>query len=130
MEKVTAGDIHMTWDSESRLAVLRFERASHGTGKDAETLIGALARWVGTDGKPFALLGDGSKLAGVDAAYRSLWGKFLLQHRGHCYVAFFSMNPVVRIAAEMFRIGTGLQVRLFAREEEARSWLQGMGIAA
>jgi hypothetical protein len=130
MDKVTAGAIEMTWDSESRLALLRFERETHGTGKDAEKLIEALVRWIGTDGKTFALLGDGSKLAGVDAAYRSLWGKFLLQHRKDCYIAFFNMSPVIRIAAEMFRIGTGLRLKVVAREEEARSWLRGMGIAA
>lgn len=130
MDKVTAGAIEMTWDSESRLALLRFERETRGTGKDAEKLIEALARWIGTDGKPFALLGDGSKLAGVDAAYRSLWGKFLLQHRKDCCIVFFNMSPVIRVAAEMFRIGTGLRLKVVAREEEARSWLRGMGIAA
>jgi hypothetical protein len=130
MDKFTVGPIEMTWDSESRLAVLRFERESHATGKDAEKLIEALARWIGTDGKPFALLGDGGKLAGVDAAYRSLWGKFLQQHRKDCYTAFFNMNPFIRVAAEMFRIGTGLRLKTFADEEEARSWLREMGIAA
>lgn len=130
MDKVTVGAIEMTWDSESRLALLRFERETHGTGKDAENLIEALARWVGSDGKPFALLGDGSKLTRVDAAYRSSWSKFLQHHRADCCVAFFNMNPVIRIAAEMFRIGTGLRLKMFAREEEARSWLRGMGIAA
>lgn len=130
MDKITVGSIEMIWDSESRLAVLRFERESHATGEDAEKLIGALARWIGTDGKPFALLGDGAKLAGVDAAYRSLWGKFLQQHRKDCYIAFFKMNPFIRVAAEMFRIGTGLRLKTFAHEEEARSWLREMGIAA
>jgi len=40
------------------------------------------------------------------------------------------MNPVVRIAAEMFRLGTGLRLKAFATEAEARAWLQEMGIPA
>lgn len=130
MDKVTIGTIEMTWDSVSRLAVLRFEGETHATGKDAEALIEALTRWIDTEGKLFGLLGDGGKLAGVDAAYRSLWGKFFQQHREDSYIAFFNMGPAIRIAAEMFRIGTGLRLKAFAREEEARSWLREKGIPA
>jgi hypothetical protein len=127
---ITVGPAEMTWDAGSRLAVLRFEREMRATGTDAEKLIEALTHWIGAEGRPFALLGDGGNLAGVDAAYRASWGKFLRQHRAECSIAFFNMSPVVRIAAEMFRIGTGLQLKAFAREGEARAWLQQRGIAA
>jgi len=130
MDKITSGTIEMTWDSESRLAFIQFERDTRATGKDADVLVEALTRWIGTDGKPFGLLGDGGKLAGVDAGYRSVWGKFFQQHRGDSYIAFFNMNPIIRIAAEMFGIGTGLRLRAFSDEGKARSWLQEMGIAA
>jgi hypothetical protein len=89
-----------------------------------------LARWIGTDRQPFGLLGDGGKLAGVDGEYRSVWSKFFRQHREDSYIAFFNMNPFIRVAAEMFRIGTGLQLKAFADETQARSWLREMGIAA
>jgi hypothetical protein len=120
----------MTWDPETRLAIIRFERETQATGRDARVLVEALTGWLGTDGRPFGLLGDGGKLSGLDAEYRSVWGNFLRRHRQDCYTAFFNMNAVVRIAAEMFRIGTGLRLKAFAHEAEARAWLREMGIPA
>lgn len=130
MDKITIGTIEMTWDSEARLAVLRFERETHVTGKDAVALVGTLSGWIGIDSQPFGLLGDGGKLADLDAEYRSVWGKFFRQHREDSYIAFFNMGPVIRIAAEMFRIGTGIRMKAFANESDARSWLREMGIVA
>jgi hypothetical protein len=120
----------MTWDVETRLAVIRFERETQATGKDAVVLVDALTGWIGTEGEPFGLLGDGGRLSGLDAEYRSVWGKFLRQHRADSRVAFFNMNAIVRIAAEMFRIGTGLRLKAFAGEAEARAWLRENGIPA
>lgn len=130
MERVTVGSAEMTWDPEARLAVLSFARETTTTGPDATALVDALSRWIGADGRPFGLLGDGGKLRGVDAEYRSVWSRFLRQHKADSYTAFFNMSAVIRIAAEMFRIGTGLRLKAFATEEEARSWLRGVGIDA
>ena len=130
MNKITSGTIEMAWNSETRLAFMRFESDTRTTGKDAVVLIDALTRWIGTDNTPFGLLGDGGRLAGLDAEYRSLWGKFFQQHREACYIAFFNMGPIIRIAAEMFRVGTGVRMKAFADEIEARSWLRAMGIEA
>lgn len=130
MDKITTGSIEMIWDSEARLAMLRFELETRATGKDAVVLVDALTRWIGTDGKLFGLLGDGARLAGIDAEYRSVWGKFFRKHREDSRIAFYNMSPFIRIAADMFRIGTGVQLKAFADEGAARSWLRGMGIAA
>lgn len=130
MERVTTGPIEMTWDPESRLAEIRFERDTQATGKDAIVLVDALAGWIGTQGRPFGLLGNGGKLSGLDAEYRSVWGRFLRQHRDDSFTAFFNMNAAVRIAAEMFRLGTGLRLKAFADERDARAWLRENGIPA
>jgi hypothetical protein len=129
LEKITLGSIEMDWQADTRLATLRFTREAHATGKEAILLVEALTQWIGTDGSPFGLLGDGGKLGGVDAEYRSVWGTFFRQHR-ECYIAFFNMSPIVRIAAEMFRIGTGVQLKAFADEADARAWLHQRGIRA
>jgi hypothetical protein len=130
MESVTSGAIEMTWDPEPRLAVIRFARDSRASGKDAVVLVDALTGWIGTDGRPFALLGDGGRLSGLDAEYRAVWGRFFREHRDDSYLAFFNMNAFVRIAAEMFRIGTGLRLKAFGGEAEARAWLRENGIRA
>lgn len=124
MQNITTGSIKMTWESETRLAVLRFQSETYATGKDAEVLIEALTQWIGKEGKPFGFLGDGDKLAGLDGQYRSLWSKFFRHHREDSFIAFFNMSPLIRVAAEMFGIGTGLRLKAFASEEEARSWLR------
>lgn len=128
LEKVTVGSAEMDWDADSRLAILRFTRETHATREEAVRLVEALTRWIGTEGRTFGLLGDGAKLSGVDAEYRSMWGAFFKQHRGESFIAFYNMSPIVRIAAEMFRIGTGVQMKAFADEMHARSWLRKRGI--
>lgn len=130
MERVNRGSIEMTWDPNPRLAVLRFHRETRATGEDARVLVDAMTRWVGTDGGPFGLLGDGERLASLDAEYRSVWGGFLRLHRDEAFTAFFNMGPVIRVAAEMFRLGTGVQLKVFADEAAARAWLRQRGIAA
>ncbi|MEX0625369.1 MAG: hypothetical protein WD402_02365 [Chloroflexota bacterium] len=130
METVASGNIRLTWDAAVRLATIRFEGETHATGRDAAVMVDAMTGWIGTEGEPFGLLGDGGNLSGLDAEYRSVWGSFFRQHRGDSSTAFFNMGPVVRLAAEMFRIGTGLQLKAFANEEDARAWLRQRGIGA
>jgi hypothetical protein len=129
-QTVTSGAAVMTWEPGSRLATIHFERAVRVTGVDGRALVGSLTGWIGTEGRLFGLLGDGGNLSGLDADYRSVWAAFFRQHRNDSRIAFFNMNPFVRIAAEMFRIGTGLQIKAFADERSARSWLRNEGIAA
>jgi hypothetical protein len=130
METVTIGVIQMTWDPETRLAVIRFERDMRATGPDAEVLVAALEAWTGEEGEPFGLLGDGGRLSGMDGDFRVVWSSFLRRHRDDCYVSFFNQNFVVRISADMFRLGTGLRLKSFAHEAQARAWLREMGIPA
>jgi hypothetical protein len=130
VENVTIGNIHLTWDADARLATIRFAGETHATGRDATVMVDAMTAWIGTDGRPFGLLGDGGNLSGLDAEYRSVWGRFFRQHRADSSTAFFNMGPIVRIAAEMFRLGTGQQLKAFADEEDARAWLRQRGILA
>lgn len=120
----------MEWNADTRLAAIRFTQESHATGVEAVQLVEALTKWIGTEGRAFGILGDGGMLKGVDAEYRSVWGTFFRERRGEAYIAFYNMKPVIRIAAELFRIGTGVQAKSFADETDARSWLTEKGIPA
>ncbi|OLB77133.1 MAG: hypothetical protein AUI14_16935 [Actinobacteria bacterium 13_2_20CM_2_71_6] len=130
MSTITSGAMEMNWDPGQRLAEVHFIGAADATGEEAAPLVDALERWIGTDGEPFGLLGNGAGLRSLDAPYRQVWGTFLRQHREEVCVAFFNLGPAIRIAADLFRVGTGLRLKAFAKEDEARSWLRGMGIAA
>ena len=50
-----------------RCAVIRFDGETHATGSDARVMVDAMTGWIGTDGQPFGLLGDGGNLSGLDA---------------------------------------------------------------
>ncbi len=130
MGKLKRGTIEMIWDPTARVVEVRFTAETHGTGEDAAAMVTALQDWIGTDGQPFGLLGDGAGLTSLDAGWRSVWGNFLRQHQAECCVAFYNLGAVIRIAADLFRIGTGLRLKAFAHEDEARTWLGRMGIAA
>jgi hypothetical protein len=42
-------------------------RATQATGQDAAVLVEAISGWIGSEGRPFGLLGDGGRLSGLDA---------------------------------------------------------------
>lgn len=129
-ERVEIGSIEMTWSPMARLARLAFKTQTAATGTEAKILVAALERWIGTTRKPFALLGDGTNLSGLDGTYRAVWSAFFKKHREDSCIAFFNMGPVIRVAAEMFRLGTGMQLKAFSTEADARAWLRRMEIPA
>lgn len=127
VEKLASGTLEMTWDSETRLAVVRHAHETRAAGQDATVLVDALTRWIGMEGKPFGFLVDGAKAAGLDIEFRSTWARFFQQHREESVIALFNLSPMHRVVAEMFRIGTGIRLKAFADEASARAWLRQMG---
>lgn len=130
MERVAIRTIRLTWDPEARLAHITFTAPTQARGEDARTLVDALTKLVGTEGKPFGLLGDGGKLAKLDAEFRATWSRFFKAHREEVHVAFYDQSPIIRVSADMFRLGTGVDLKSFATEAEARTWLRRRGIPA
>ena len=61
---------------------------------------------------------------------RAAWADFFRLHRRGLHAAFYSMSPLNIVAAEMFRIGSGMQMRSFAAEPKARAWLRKQGYPA
>ena len=130
MIKATHGTVELKWDPASRVAAMRFEDNTRSSGEDATILVSALTEWLGSDPerRPFALLADAARLDAMDAGWRSTWGKFFREHRDHAWIAVFHMGPLIRIGAEMFRLGTGVRLKGFAEEDDARAWLRKNGI--
>ena len=69
-------------------------------------------------------------MSGTDADYRAVTGGFFGQHRDTARIALINLGPIIRIVAEMFRVGIRLQMRTFADEAAARTWLRTQGIGA
>jgi hypothetical protein len=120
----------ITWDPSARVAFVRYALDASLKAIDGPFLVDALTGWIGTSGTPFAVLADAKGLRGTDGAYRSHASKFFRQHRGTAFIAIINVGPVIHIVVEMFRIGTGIQLKTFATELAARSWLRTKGIAA
>jgi hypothetical protein len=122
--------MEITWHPESRVATVRFTTEVSLTGQHGSALADALERWTATRPEPFALLADAKRVTGTNGDYRAATGRFFGDHRHTARIAVINMSPVIRVVAEMFRVGMRLQMRTFADEAAARAWLRAQGIAA
>jgi hypothetical protein len=129
-ETVNVGAISLTWDSQNRLAELRFSEPTVGTGPAAEVLVQAMTRWVGTESRPFGLLADTKNNPSVDAQWRAKWGEFYKLHKTSGVMAVFNMSAILRVAADLFRLAIGVNLKGFNHEKDARAWMQSQGIRA
>jgi len=120
----------ITWHSHSRVAFVRYTSGANLTGEDGAFLVDALERWIGEHCDPFAVLADAAGLRGTDGDYRAKASGFFRQHRDHAFIALINLGPVIHVVVEMFRLGTGIQLKTFPDEAAARSWLRAKGIAA
>jgi hypothetical protein len=128
--RVVGETMEIAWHPESRLAVLRFQPGITLGAREGTCLVDTLTSWIGADGQPFGLLAETQGVRGADSPYRVKTRDFFKQHRDNVFVAVTGMGAVIRVVAEMFRIGTGIQLRGFADEPRARAWLRRVGIAA
>jgi len=119
----------ISWQPEWHVASVGYAPGANLTAEDGTFLIDFLNRFIGTNGEPFAVLADAHGLGGTDAAYRATASGFFHRHRAEACIALFNMGPAIRILTEMFRIGTGVQLKAFADEPAARSWLRTRGFA-
>jgi hypothetical protein len=126
----TGPSTEITWDSRSRVAVVRYAPGASLEGPDGPFLVDALTGWIGADGEPFAVLADAKGLRGTNAEYRASASRFFRQHCDHAFIALTNLGPVIHVVVEMFRVGTGIQLKTFPDEAAARSWLRTKGIAA
>jgi hypothetical protein len=127
---VTSGSMELAWAPEVRLAAVRFGPNTIVNGEQGSVLVASLAEWIGSEERPFALLADTTGVRGADAEYRVKTSGFFKHHRDTAIIAITHLGPVIRIVAEMFRIGTGIRLKAFAEEAEARAWLRIQGIGA
>jgi hypothetical protein len=122
--------VEMSWNAESRVATVRFGSEATLTGAEATTMVSSLAGWIGKDAEPFGLVADVRGVGATNAEYRSITRVFFAQHRETALVAAFNASAAIRIVAELFRVATGIQLKAFTSEVEARRWLCTRGIAA
>jgi hypothetical protein len=127
---VTSPSTEINWHAQARVALVRYTSGASLTGPDGPFLIGALTGWIGAAGEPFAVLADAKGLVGTNAEYRAKVSRFFRQHRDHAFIALINPGPVIHIVVEMFRIGTGIQLKTFTDDAAARSWLRTKGIVA
>ncbi len=122
--------MEFTSHPESHLVVLRFVADTSLSGRHGAALVEAIKGVVGAPGEPFGLLADAKGVLRTDADYRTATGEFFAQHRDTARIALINLGPVIRIVAEMFRVGIRLRLKTFADEAAARGWLRAQGIGA
>jgi hypothetical protein len=129
-DTVTNDSTSITWHRGSRIATVRYTAGASLAVADGTLLVDALTGWIGTAGEPFAVLADAAGLEGTDGEYRAKAHAFFRQHRDTACIALTNLGPVIHVVVEMFRVGTGIQLKTFASEDAARSWLRTKGISA
>ncbi len=127
---LTSPSTAILWNAKARVALVRYTAGACLTGPDGPFLVDALTGWIGANGEPFAVLADAEGLRGTNAEYRGAASRFFRQHRDHAFIALINLGPIIHVVVEMFRVGTGIQLRTFVDEAAARSWLRTKGIAA
>jgi hypothetical protein len=115
---------------ESNLVEVRFAPNTSLTGEHGAAMVDALKGVVGTKGERFGLFADAKGVSGTDADYRAVTGKFFGQHRTAARIALINLGPIIRVVAEMFRVGIRLQMKTFDDQAAARAWLRTQGIGA
>lgn len=115
------GPVQLTWDPDTRLAVMRFVEPGVGDRPAAETLSQQFDAWAGDE--PFQVLVDCSDILDADAGWRAVWGEWVRERREIATLAWFNANARLRLLILMFRKGTGVHGKAFDSEEEARAWL-------
>lgn len=130
MVKVACPSTEIAWDRDQRVANVRYTKGATLRSPDGDFLAQSLAGWIGDRNEPFAVLADAAGLLGTDAEYRAKASAFFRQHRDRAFVALINLGPVIHMVVELFRVGTGIQLKTFANEAAARVWLRSKGIAA
>jgi hypothetical protein len=128
--EVKGGSTTLIWIPSSRLAVLRYDPGTTLRAVDGTFLAETLSRCLADSGKDFGVLADYTNGRATDAEYRAEARAFFQAHRETAYVAIFNASAVIRIAAELFRVATGIHLTALPDEGAARSWLRNKGIAA
>jgi hypothetical protein len=129
-DTATSGSTQITWSPKERVAGVRYTADATLTSMDGDFLVDALTGWIGANGEPFAVFADAAGLRGTDAEYRAKASYFFRQHRHSAFIALINLGPVIHIVVELFRVGTGIQLKTFVTEVAARSWLRTKGIDA
>jgi hypothetical protein len=122
MAVLTTSSFVASWNPDRRFLDLLFSTPDVG-GDDAEQLIRAVREWVGLE-QQFAVLVDCSVVRGVDSAYRRRSWEFLRFCRPRARIATYGAAPVLRVLIDMFRVGTGVELRSFPDTRAARAWLE------
>jgi hypothetical protein len=120
----------IVWDPAQRLAGVRYTKGATLRGPDGDFLAESLRGWIGEQNRPFAVLADAAGLLATDAEYRAKASGFFRRHRDTAFIALTNLGPVIHVVVELFRVGTGIQLKTFANEPAARDWLRSKGIAA
>jgi hypothetical protein len=129
-ETVKNESTELSWSPEQRVLSVRYVAGAMLVRKDGDFLVEALRGFIGTEPLPFAVLADAAGLAGTDGEYRARASGFFRQYRTTAFIALVNLGPLIHVVVELFRVGTGIQLKTFDSETDARAWLRTKGIAA
>ena len=126
-DRVKTATLDMVWDDATRVCVTRVTPGASLTEEDGLVLVGAIERWIGESPALFAVLADGGGGHQADRGYRAVLSRYFRKRIDVARVAFFGLDPVLKVTVEMLQVATGMQLTVLENEEAARAWLAGHG---
>ena len=127
---IKSASFDLAWHPAARVVTMTTAPGVTLTAEDGVVLVSALEGWVGADTKPFALLVDAAGVLKAGPEFRATAFEFFAKNRDRAFIAPYNLGPLVRVTAEMFRVGARVRLKAFADEAGARAWLRENGIDA
>lgn len=122
--------IEIIWQPEHKLARMRFvEPLAKGTAEHAQSFVDQLNRWTVGRTPRYGVLVDCAGIQDTDPGWRTVLHDYYRDTDIEVLVAWYNLNPVTKLMAEMFVVGSKtIEGKLFSDESEARQWLKAHGI--
>lgn len=123
MEAVIDHDgIRVQWDARRRIVEFRYADDTRLTPDAADVIIPRVARWV-EDGHPYGILVDASDTVASNEGWRRRWAAFHKSHASRVHIAVFKAGPFIQGYLLIYTTWSGVPLRCFHTEREARAWL-------
>lgn len=121
--RIVENGIQVTWDPAVRLVHLVFRPTTRPGGEQALRIQEWINERVGAE-RPFSLLVDAAGTDDDGAAWRYPWVSWAYAQRKRMLIAIIRADRIGSTLIDAFRLSTRTEVRTFASEAEARSWLE------
>lgn len=121
MPRLAADGLEMDWSPAQRLLTFVHGPGCVCSGENAHRFSAAMREWVGDE--PFVVLVDAAGAEAITREWRSVWARAFSDHKERSRVGIYHATTAGRLVISLWSFVSGVEVRFFADEAQARAWL-------